>query len=120
MLENLCCGGPFAAVSRDRRYTRRSSFWSISSPFYFILQPLCGSAHWNKRRSPGQSATRQVGSVIFKPSFLRSFQPPCSFLPSSVHALSQILNTPKLKDFHQILSQNMHLRILILSKYSIK
>ncbi|KAG5599492.1 hypothetical protein H5410_030862 [Solanum commersonii] len=51
------------------------------------------SVHWNKRRSPGRSVTRQLGSAIFRPSFLRSFQPPCSFFPSSVHALSQTPNT---------------------------
>ncbi|KAG5572019.1 hypothetical protein H5410_061785 [Solanum commersonii] len=54
---------------------------------------LHGSAHWNKRRSPSRSATRQLGSAIFRPSVLRSFQPPCSFLPSSVHALPQTPNT---------------------------
>ncbi|KAG5580403.1 hypothetical protein H5410_051030 [Solanum commersonii] len=54
---------------------------------------LQGSAHWNKRRSPGQSATHQLVSPIFMPSFLRSFQPPCSFLPSNVHALPQTPNT---------------------------
>ncbi|KAG5590341.1 hypothetical protein H5410_040855 [Solanum commersonii] len=52
-----------------------------------------GSAHWNKRRSPGRSATRQLGSAIFMPSVLHSFHPPCSFLPSSVYALPQTPNT---------------------------
>uniref|UniRef100_M1D9M8 Uncharacterized protein n=1 Tax=Solanum tuberosum TaxID=4113 RepID=M1D9M8_SOLTU len=91
--------GSLGAVSRDRRYTRRTTFWSISSPSCFSLQPLralsrwaiwyCfaellgdtstapfhhqldlslqGSAHWNKRRSPGRSATRQLGSAILRP-----------------------------------------------------
>uniref|UniRef100_M1DJK7 Uncharacterized protein n=1 Tax=Solanum tuberosum TaxID=4113 RepID=M1DJK7_SOLTU len=45
-----------------------------------------GSAHWNERRSPGRSATRQQGSAILRPSFLRSFQTLCSFLKSGVHA----------------------------------
>uniref|UniRef100_M1DAB7 Uncharacterized protein n=1 Tax=Solanum tuberosum TaxID=4113 RepID=M1DAB7_SOLTU len=107
------------------RYARRSTFWSISSPFYFILQPLrllscwviwnCfaellddtptapfhhqldlslqGSVHWNERRSPGRSATRQLSSAITLISFLHSFHPPYSFLPSSVHALPQTPNT---------------------------
>uniref|UniRef100_M1DVA0 Uncharacterized protein n=1 Tax=Solanum tuberosum TaxID=4113 RepID=M1DVA0_SOLTU len=109
-----CCNSVFernrvdsSAVSRDRRYARRSIFWSISAPSCFILQPLrvlsCwaiwyffakllgdtptapfhrqldlslqGSAHWNKRRSPGRSATHQLGSGIFRPSFLHSFHP---------------------------------------------
>ncbi|KAG5599157.1 hypothetical protein H5410_030527 [Solanum commersonii] len=34
------------AVSRDRQYTRRSTFWSISSPSYLSLQPLHALSHW--------------------------------------------------------------------------
>ncbi|KAG5586080.1 hypothetical protein H5410_046514 [Solanum commersonii] len=79
----MCCKGPFDEVSQDHRYIRRST----------------GLAHWNKRRSPGRSATHQLGSSIFKPSFLCSFQPPCSFLPSSVHALPQTPNTLNLRIF---------------------
>ncbi|KAG5586047.1 hypothetical protein H5410_046481 [Solanum commersonii] len=58
--------------------------------FDFSLQ---GSTHWNKRRSPGRSTTHQLGLTIFRPSFLSSFQPPCSLLPSSVHDFPQTPNT---------------------------
>uniref|UniRef100_M0ZKF6 Uncharacterized protein n=1 Tax=Solanum tuberosum TaxID=4113 RepID=M0ZKF6_SOLTU len=34
----MCCEGPFGTVSRDRRSIRRSTLWSISSPFCFGLQ----------------------------------------------------------------------------------
>ncbi|WMV41091.1 hypothetical protein MTR67_034476 [Solanum verrucosum] len=65
-----------------------------TAPFHRQLDLfLQGSAHLNKRRSPGPSVTCQLGSAIFRPSFLRSFHPPCSFLPSSVHTFSQTLNT---------------------------
>uniref|UniRef100_M1DYK7 Uncharacterized protein n=1 Tax=Solanum tuberosum TaxID=4113 RepID=M1DYK7_SOLTU len=36
----MCCEGPFGAISRDRRSTRQSAFWSIPSPFFFGLQHL--------------------------------------------------------------------------------
>ncbi|KAG5612056.1 hypothetical protein H5410_023337 [Solanum commersonii] len=109
----MCCEGPLGEVSQDRRYIRRSALhlrilsrWVIwyffaklfgdtpISPLYRQLDLfLQGSAYWNKRRSPGRSVTRQLGSAIFRPSFLHSFQPPCSFLPSRVHALPQTSNT---------------------------
>ncbi|KAG5585177.1 hypothetical protein H5410_045611, partial [Solanum commersonii] len=38
--------GLLGAVSRDRRYTRRITFWSISSPFCFSLQPLRTLSRW--------------------------------------------------------------------------
>uniref|UniRef100_M1D9F5 Uncharacterized protein n=1 Tax=Solanum tuberosum TaxID=4113 RepID=M1D9F5_SOLTU len=65
-----------------------------TTPFHRQLDLfLQGLAHWNKKGSPGRSVTHQLGSAIFRPSFLRSFQPPCSFLQSSVHALPQTPNT---------------------------
>ncbi|KAG5631597.1 hypothetical protein H5410_003314 [Solanum commersonii] len=64
------------------------------APFHLQLDlSLKGSAHWNKRQSPGRSGTHQLGSAILRPSFLRSFQPLCSFLPSNVHALPKTLNS---------------------------
>ncbi|KAG5576604.1 hypothetical protein H5410_056738 [Solanum commersonii] len=109
VFENLYCNGSLGAVSRDRRYTRRWALWycfakllgdTLTAPFHHQLDlSLQGSAHLYKRRSLGRSATRQLGSAILKPSFLRSFQPLCSFLPSSVHALPQTLNTLNLRVF---------------------
>ncbi|KAG5595575.1 hypothetical protein H5410_036807 [Solanum commersonii] len=56
---------------------------TLTAPFHRQLDLfLLGLAHRNKRRSPGPSMTCQLGSAIFRPSFLRSFQPPCSFLPN--------------------------------------
>ncbi|KAG5589897.1 hypothetical protein H5410_040411 [Solanum commersonii] len=46
MFENLCYGGPLGTVSRDHQYTRRSTFWSISSPSCFSIQHSHVLRHW--------------------------------------------------------------------------
>ncbi|KAG5605519.1 hypothetical protein H5410_027011 [Solanum commersonii] len=46
VFENLCYSGSLGTVSRDRRYTRRSAFWSISSPSCFSLQSLRALSRW--------------------------------------------------------------------------
>ncbi|KAG5580927.1 hypothetical protein H5410_051554 [Solanum commersonii] len=86
----MCCEGPFG---EPLCILSRWAIWycfaklfgdTLTAPFHRQLDLfLQGSVHWNKRRSPGRSATRQLGSAIFRPSFLRSFQPPCSFLPTT-------------------------------------
>ncbi|KAG5599758.1 hypothetical protein H5410_031128 [Solanum commersonii] len=64
-----------------------------TDPFHRQLDlSIQGSAQWNKWRSPGRLATHQLGSAIFKPSFLRSFQPPYSFLPSSAQPIHTRIN----------------------------
>uniref|UniRef100_M1DBP8 Uncharacterized protein n=1 Tax=Solanum tuberosum TaxID=4113 RepID=M1DBP8_SOLTU len=37
----MCSEGSFGEVSENRRCIRRSSLWSISSPFISCLQHLC-------------------------------------------------------------------------------
>ncbi|KAG5580234.1 hypothetical protein H5410_050861, partial [Solanum commersonii] len=122
----MCCEGPFGEVSRDRRYIRRFAIWSISSPSCCSLSPLCVLSRWEIwycfaelfGYRPTTPFHRQLdlflqGSVHWNKSHL---VPSCQIV-SMLCLKSKYL---KLKDFHQILRQNMHLRTLILSKYSPK
>ncbi|KAG5577089.1 hypothetical protein H5410_057223 [Solanum commersonii] len=79
----MCCEGPFGEPLRVM------SCWAIWYCFAKLFSDtpialfhcqldlfLQGSVQRNKRRSPGQSATHQLGLTIFRPSFLHFFQPP--------------------------------------------
>ncbi|KAG5571600.1 hypothetical protein H5410_061366 [Solanum commersonii] len=111
MFENLCCGGPFVAISQDHRYARRSTFWSILSPSCFCLQHSRILRHWVIEHTGTKgdlqadwrlaNRARRSLSLYFFVLFIR--------LIPSCHI-----------DLHQILRQNMHLRTLILSKYNPK
>ncbi|KAG5571874.1 hypothetical protein H5410_061640, partial [Solanum commersonii] len=81
---------------------------ALGDPPFGLFHPLLALTFniFNKRLSLSLSATRQLGSAIFNLSFFRSFQPPCSFLPSTVHAFPQTPNTQNLRQFKKDVSNS--------------
>ncbi|KAG5571552.1 hypothetical protein H5410_061318 [Solanum commersonii] len=59
---------------------------------------LQGSAHSNKRRSPGLSSTRQLGSAIFKPLFFSFFSAALFLLAKECPCFASKSKYLKLKD----------------------
>ncbi|KAG5631767.1 hypothetical protein H5410_003484 [Solanum commersonii] len=95
---------PLGAVSHDHRCTWRSTLWSASSPFSFCLQHLRVLNHWAiwccfadltlelwARLRPFGDSPNALGYP--QAFFSLYFHPPCSFFPSSVHALPQTPNS---------------------------
>ncbi|KAG5579739.1 hypothetical protein H5410_050366 [Solanum commersonii] len=111
IFENLCSSESLSAVSQDRRYTRRSAFWLISSPSCFSLQPLRILSWLNAQEK--KAISRLIGDSPIGLGNLQTFislffSAALFFMPTDHSAqLFRIVNTlgnPSFGRFHRLLA----------------
>ncbi|KAG5615103.1 hypothetical protein H5410_014927 [Solanum commersonii] len=106
----------FDVVSRDHRLTPRSAlcivvFWIIGQHRFSTLEQKARISQFGD--SPNGFSDSQIFISLFFQLPLFLFAKYCPCFPSNSKYL-------KIKVFHQILRQNMHLRTLILSRHNPK